>query len=400
MRLVEQHIIKSNNKHYKDLKYLCRLSKNLYNATLYAVRQYYFENNKYLSYANIDRIFKETNNSDYRSLPIQTSQQTMRAIDSSFKSFFKLLKMKQTGKYNKKVNITNYLDKEGYYTVTYTAQQLGKKLQFGIIKLPLSNIEFHTNKTNIKQVRFIPKGSYIVMEVVYDVKESELKTNNGNYSGIDLGINNLATVTSNVSKSYIINGKPVKSINQYYNKKRSQLQSQLKNGKTRQTSNRIQKLTLKRNNKIKDYFHKATSYIVNQLVSDSINTVIIGHNKDWKQDINIGKQNNQSFTSIPHSMFINMLKYKCRLKGINIICVEEYYTSKASFLDHDPIPNLTANKPHFSGIRVDRGLYRDSKGQHINADVNGSYNIIRKEVDNVAIPVDRGFVFNPVKISF
>ena len=234
MALVEQHIIKSNNKHYKDLKYLCRLSKNLYNATLYAVRQYYFENNKYLSYANIDRIFKETNNYDYRSLPIQTSQQTMRAVDSNFKSFFKLLKMKQTGKYNKKVNITNYLDKEGYYTVTYTAQQLGKKSQFGIIKLPLSDIEFHTNKTNIKQVRFIPKGSYIVMEVVYDVKESELKTNNGNYSG----------------------------------------------------------------------------------------------------------------------------------------------------------------------IRVNRGLYRDSKGQHINADVNGSYNIIRKEVDNVAIPVDRGFVFNPVKISF
>ena len=399
MRLVEQHIIKSSHKHYNDLKNLCTLSKNLYNTTLYAIRQYYFETNKYLSYANIDRIFKETNNTDYRSLPSHTSQQIMRAVDSNFKSFFKLLKMKQNGKYNKKVNITRYLDKEGYYTLTYTAQQLGKKLQSGIIKLPLSDIEFHTNKTNIKQVRFVPKGSYIVMEVVYDVKEVDLKSDNGNYSGIDLGLDNLATVTSNISNSYIINGKPVKSINQYYNKKKAQLQSQLKD---KRTSKRIQQLTIKRNNKIKDYFHKATSYIVNQLVSDSINTVVIGHNKDWKQDINIGKQNNQSFTSIPHSMFINMLKYKCRLKGINLVCVEESYTSKASFLDNDPLPALKdGNKYNFSGSRISRGLYRNSKGQLVNADVNGSYNIIRKEVCDVVLqPSDRGFVFNPVKVSF
>ena len=174
MRLVEQHIIKSNSKHYNDLKHLCRLSKNLYNATLYAIRQHYFETNKYLSYANIDRIFKETNNVDYRSLPIQTSQQIMRAVDSNFKSFFRLLKKKLNGTYNKKVNITSYLDKEGYYTLTYTAQQLGKKLQSGIIKLPLSGIEFRTNKTNIKQVRFVPKSNYIVMEVIYDVKEADL----------------------------------------------------------------------------------------------------------------------------------------------------------------------------------------------------------------------------------
>ena len=398
MRLVEQHIIKSNYKHYNDLKDLCRLSKNLYNATLYAIRQHYFETNKYLSYANIDRIFKETNNVDYRSLPIQTSQQIMRAVDSNFKSFFRLLKKKLNGTYNKKVNITSYLDKEGYYTLTYTAQQLGKKLQSGIIKLPLSGIEFRTNKTNIKQVRFVPKSNYIVMEVIYDVKEADLKSDNGNYCGIDLGLNNLATVSSNVSQSYIINGKPVKSINQYYNKKKAQLQSQLGN---KRTSKRIQRLTLKRNCKIKDYFHKSTSYIVNQLVSDSINTVIIGHNKDWKQDINIGRQNNQSFVSIPHSMFISMLKYKCQLKGINVVCVEESYTSKASFLDNDHIPTLKDKEVVFSGSRVSRGLYRGSKGQLLNADVNGSFNIIRKEVCDVVLqPTDRGFMFNPFKVSF
>ena len=403
MRLVEQHIIKSNNKHYNDLKRLCRLSKNLYNATLYAIRQYFFETNKYLSYTAIDRIFKETNNIDYRSLPIQTAQQTMRLADSNFKSFFRLLKLKQTGKYNKKINIPHYLDSEGYYTLIYTRQQLGKKLQSGIIKLPLSDIKFHTNKTNIKQIRFIPKGTYIIMEVIYEAKEYELKINNGNYAGIDLGITNLATIAFNNSKIYIINGRPVKSINQYYNKKKAHLQSQLKNTKT---SKRIKKLTLKRNTKIKDYFHKATSYIVNQLVSGLINTVIIGQNKDWKQDINIGKQTNQSFTSIPHSTFINMLKYKCRLKGITVICIEESYTSKASFLDNDFIPNLNAKNVTFSGNRVKRGLYKSNKGELLNADVNGTFNIIRKglktlkEVGDVAIPVDRGFVFNPVRMSF
>ena len=277
MRLVEQHIIKSNNKHYKELKNLCRLSKNLYNATLYEIRQHFFENKKYLSYPNIDKKFKETDNIDYRSLPIQTAQQTMRVVDSSFKSFFKLLNMKNNGSYNKNINIPHYLKKDGFFTLIYTGQQLGKKLLNGVIRLPLSDIEFHSDKKNIKQVRFIPSNNYIIMEVIYEVKESELKENNNRYCGIDLGLNNIATVASNVSKPYIINGRPVKSINQYYNKKKAYLQSKLKDQKT---SKRIQRLTLKRNNKINDYFHKTSSYIVNQLVSNSINTIIIGHNKD------------------------------------------------------------------------------------------------------------------------
>ena len=397
MRLVEQHIIKSNNKYYKELKNLCRLSKNLYNATLYEIRQYFFENKKYLSYPLIDKKFKETKNIDYKSLPAQTAQQTMRVVDSSFRSFFKLLNLKNKGSYNRNINIPHYLKKDGYFILTYTGQQLGKKLLNGIIRLPLTNIEFHSNKKNIKQVHFIPSNNYITMEVIYEVKESEIKEDNNRYCGIDLGLNNLATVTSNVSEPYIINGRPIKSINQYYNKKKSYLQSKLKDQKT---SKRIQRLTLKRNNKINDYFHKASSYIVNQLVSNSINTMIIGHNKDWKQDINIGSKNNQSFTSIPHTKLINQLKYKCRLVGISVICREESYTSKSSFSDYDPIPNLKDDKISFSGERIKRGLYKSGSGRLINADVNGSYNIMRKEVGDVVLPADRGFVFNPIKISF
>ena len=397
MLLVEQHIIKSTNKHYKELKNLCGLSKNLYNATLYEIRQYFFENKKYLPYPAVDKKFKETNNIDYRSLPAQTAQQIMRVVDSSFKSFFKLLKMKDGGSYGKRINIPHYLKKDGYFTLFYTGQQLGKKLLNGTIRLPLTDIEFHSDKKNIKHVRFVPSNNNIVMEVIYEVKELDLKEDNGRYCAIDLGLNNMATVTSNVSKPYIINGRPVKSINQYYNKKRAYLQSKLKDQKT---SRRIQRLTLRRNNKINDYFHKASSYIVNQSVSNSINTIIIGHNKDWKQDINIGSKNNQSFTSVPHTRLINQLKYKCRLVGINVICREESYTSKSSFLDRDPIPNLGNNKPSFGGKRIKRGLYKSGEGRLINADVNGSYNIMRKEVGDVAVPADRGFVFNPIKISF
>ena len=397
MRLVERHIIKPSNKYYKDLIKLCKLSKNLYNATLFEIRQHFFSTKKYLSYPDVDKRFKETNNADYRSLPIQTAQQTMRVVDSSFKSFFRLLNLKNKGSYNKKINIPKYLKKGGSFTVTYTGQQLGKNILNGVIKLPLSDITFHTNKKNVKQVRFIPNSNHILMEVVYEIKEKNLKSNNNRYCSADLGISNLATVVSNVEKPYIINGRPIKSINQYYNKRRSYLQSKLVNIKT---SKRIQSITLKRDNKINDYFHKSTSYIVNHLVSNQINTLIIGYNKQWKQDINIGSVNNQSFTIIPHNKFINQLKYKCKLNGINVICIEESYTSKSSFLDKDPIPNLKDKLVVFSGKRIKRGLYRSKNGRLINADVNGSYNIMRKEVGDVSLPTDRGFVFNPIRISF
>ena len=223
---------------------------------------------------------------------------------------------------------------------------------------------------------------------------------------IDLGLDNLASCSSNVSKSFIINGKPVKSINQYYNKKKANLQSELKIKQNKNTSKQIQNLTLKRNNKIKDYFHKASRYIVNQLVNQSINTLIIGKNDGWKQETNIGKKNNQNFTQIPHQMFINQLKYKCQLKGINVIEQEESYTSKVSFFDNDFIPVYGQNDELFksSGKRIKRGLYKTKDGLLINADINGSLNIMRKYLNAVCneiiSPANRGLVMNPVKIQF
>ncbi len=279
-------------------------------------------------------------------------------------------------------------------------------LEKGIIKLPKTNIQFKTKQKNIKQVRIVPKNNYLVLEVVYEATIKELLKDNKRYMSIDLGIDNLTTCSSNVSKSFIINGKPVKSINQYYNKKKARLQSELELKNKKKSSKQIQNLTLKRNNKIKDYFHKASRYIVNQLVNQSINTLIIGKNDGWKQETNIGKKNNQNFVNIPHQMFIKQLKYKCQLEGINVVEQEESYTSKVSFFDNDFIPTYQVNDELFksSGKRIKRGLYKTSNGLLVNADINGSLNIMRKYLnevcDDLISPANRGLVMNPVKIQF
>ena len=403
MKLVEQHIIKSNNVLYKDLDNLCFLSKNLYNQALYRIRQQFFEDKSFKNYYEVNKELHDENQVDYRALPANSSQETLKLVNQNYSSFFKSLQ-----KHIKGVKIPRYLDKtKGRQIVVYNHMTLPSNLlEKGIIKLPKSNIQFKTKQKNIRQVRIVPKNNYIVIEVIYEATIKELLKDNKRYMSIDLGIDNLASCSSNVTKSFIINGKPVKSINQYYNKKKAVLQSELKLKQNKNTSKHLQNLTLKRNNKIKDYFHKASRYIVNQLVNQSINTLIIGKNDGWKQETNIGNVNNQNFTSIPHQMFINQLKYKCQLEGINVIEQEESYTSKVSFFDNDFIPVYGQNDELFksSGKRIKRGLYKVSSGLVLNADINGSLNIMRKYLnevcDDLIDPANRGLVMNPVKIQF
>lgn len=230
-----------------------------------------------------------------------------------------------------------------------------------------------------------------------NVKEKNLMSDNGNYLGIDIGLDNLASCVSNNGSCFIINGRPLKSINQYYNKRLAFLKSKLKDNK--QISKRIRLLTNKRNNKIKDYLHKASRILINHVVSNGINTIIIGHNKCWKQEINIGKRNNQNFVSIPFNMFISMISYKATLEGINVKIVEESYTSKCSFLDNERI----CKHESYKGRRAKRGLFKTSFGKIINADINGAFNIIRKSekesFDVTMLPEGRGFWWNPVRIS-
>ena len=334
MTLVEQHIIKKSDSRFKELDNLLFLSKNLYNAGLYITRQYYFEHKKFLNYQSLASIMVKENNVDYRQMPAKVSQQTLKLIEQNFKSFFKHLKVK---KKDEVIKIPNYLKKDtGRFVVTYTSQAISsKEIKKGILKLSKVKSTFKTDKTDIQQVRLISKNNHIVVEVIYNVKDVEPLADNERYASMDLGLNNLGTVGSNVVKPFIINGKPLKSINQFYNKRVSNLKSKLTNGK--KTSKRIKSLTDKRNNKIKDYLHKASTILVNQLVSNDLNTLIIGNNKGWKQDINIGKRNNQSFVQIPYSTFIKMIEYKCKLVGINVLITEESYTSKCSFLDSEDI---------------------------------------------------------------
>ncbi len=403
MKLVEQHIIKSNNVLYKELDNLCFLSKNLYNQALYRIRQQFFEDKTFKNYNEVNRELHDENQVDYRALPANSSQETLKLVNQNYSSFFKSLQ-----KGIKSARIPGYLDKsKGRQVVVYNHMTLPSGLlEKGIIKLPKSNIQFRTKQKKISQVRIVPKNNYIVLEVVYEASIKELLKDNKRYTAIDLGIDNLASCSSNVSKSFIINGKPVKSINQYYNKKKAKLQAELEIKNKKKTSKQLQNLTLKRNNKIKDYFHKASRYIVNQLVNQSINTLIIGKNDGWKQETNIGNVNNQNFTQIPHQMFINQLKYKCQLEGINVVEQEESYTSKCSFFDDDFIPTYQVNDELFnpSGKRIKRGLYKTFKGQRINADINGSLNIMRKYLNEVCDDLislaNRGLVMNPVKIQF
>ena len=403
MKLVEQHIIKSNNVLYKELDNLCFLSKNLYNQALYRIRQQFFEDKTFKNYYDLNRELHDENQVDYRALPANTAQETLKLDNQNYSSFFKSLQKHIIG-----IKIPGYLDKtKGRQIVVYNHMTLPSNLlEKGIIKLPKTNLQFKTKQKNIRQVRIVPKNNYIVLEVVYEASIKELLKDNKRYMSIDLGIDNLASCSSNVTKSFIINGKPIKSVNQYYNKKKAKLQIELELKNKKKSSKQIQNLTLKRNNKIKDYFHKASRYIVNQLVNQSINTLIIGKNDGWKQETNIGNVNNQNFTSVPHQMFINQLKYKCQLEGINVVEQEESYTSKVSFFDNDFIPVYGQNDELFksSGKRIKRGLFRTQNGLLINADINGSLNIMRKYLnevcDEIVSPANRGLVMNPVKIQF
>ena len=252
---------------------------------------------------------------------------------------------------------------------------------------------------SVKPVRTEGSGSGTGSGGSVTVEAERLVLRNG---GVDVGLNNLAAVTSNQKgfKPFLINGRPVKAVNNFYNKKKAELQSQLKGN--RKTSNKIQRLSSKRGFKIDDYLHKSSRFIINQLVESNISTLVIGKNENSKQEINIGKVNNQNFTSVPHARLIEMLTYKAQLVGIKVVITEESYTSIASFLDADPLPiygTAEAKTAKFSGRRLKRGLYYSKIGVKFNADVNGSYNIIRKVVPDAFCNGIEGVVVHPVKIT-
>ena len=370
MILAERHIIKKTNSLYKELDMLCFLSKNLYNSALYTVRQFYFENKKYINWININNQFIKSKQIDYYALPCKVSQQTLKMVDQNMKSFFNALKAK-----NSKPKLPKYLDKtKGRFVVTYTNQAISKtELKKGYIVLSKTNIRIKTKIHDVQQVRIVPQNNVIVIEVLY---KADCKSNISDvrkYCGVDFGLDNLMSCGFSDVRPMLINGKPLKSINWHYNKKKAELQSLLKN---KYTSNRITNLTIKRNNKVNDYLHKSSRLFINYLVSNDITDVVIGYNKEWKQGINIGRVNNQNFVNIPYYKLLNMLTYKCELLGIRVHITEESYTSKCSFLDNEEI----CKHEEYKGKRIKRGLYKSSDGRLINADINGALNILKKVI--------------------
>lgn len=381
MILVEKHIIKTKHKNYNEVDNLCWLSKNLYNSTLYDVRQYYFKNKKLLKYQVINKIYVDTNNPDYRALPAKVSQHTQMLVEHNFKSFFGLIKLKSKGKYDKPVKIPKYLNKKtGRQVVHYEKGAISFKEQ-GYIKLSKTDIKIKTKltKDKVQFVRLVPKNNYIVIEIGYNLKEQEQKLNN-NVLAIDIGVNNIASCVTNTGDKFLINGKPLKYINHNYNKKIADIQSKIKLTHNKNKSRYKDKITNKRNNRINDYLHKITTYIVNQAVSNDITTIVVGYNKEWKQDTNIGKRNNQNFVYIPFYKFICMLEYKTKLKGIIFETVTEEYTSKCSFIDEEEVGKHT----EYAGKRINRNFFRSKKGIIINADINGAYNILKKYMNKNA----------------
>ena len=403
MKLVYKFNIKQN----EQLTELCKISKNLYNQALYIIRQELDKNKKWLGYYDIDKIMQKTTNLDgeinYRLLKAQVSQQCLRQLDANVKAYVKSIKdySKHKEKYNGCPRFPRY--KKEMNMLIYTNQSasikdgclyLSKTLA---IKIP----QFEKYKDKIEgfqQVRLIPKiGGGFTCEIVYNgqaVVNEDLDYTK--YASIDLGVDNLVTMVYEGGKPILFNGRQVKSKNRFFNKEIGKLKSQL--GKNAKSSKRIRKLWEKRENQLNDVFHKLSRQITNMLNEKGIGNIVVGYNKGWKDSINIGKRNNQTFVAIPYEKLIGYLRYKCELCGINLILTEEGYTSKCDSLCFESMER----HDKYLGKRVKRGLFQSSSGKLLNADVNGALNILRKVVgdsETVSRITDSGWLFQPLRVN-
>ena len=396
---VEIIMLKGKNK--KEAQRLCHLSKNLYNVANYEMRQSFIAGKKKSNY-QISTEFAKDNQADYRALPAQCSQQIINLLEKNWKSFFKSAKdrKKNPKKYKGRPRLPRYKKKDGYNILIITSQQIGNKLtRYGYLKLPKGidlKIKTRISLEQIQQIRIVPEATCFKCEIVYDkevVKNENLKEENK--ISIDLGVNNLATMFINdeAFSSCIINGRPLKSINQFYNKKLSMLKSFVGD----KSSNRIRNFTKRRNNKVKDYMHKVSHWIIKFCEEHHIGHLIIGKNDGWKQESKLSKKVNQHFIGIPFEMLINQLIYKAEDVGIIVSLTEESYTSKIDHLAGESF----GHKEKYLGKRVHRGLFKSSIGKVINADVNGAIGIMRKVVGESLVTkiADSVGAFTPVIIT-
>ncbi len=390
MQLVEQHLIRKSDPRYAGIDQAAFASKNLYNQATYQIRQAYIHEGSYLPYAEIFHRVKHLE--CYQALPRKVANSILILIDKNWRSFKAALKAwdEHPEKFTGRPKLPGYKHKEkGRNILIYDMQALSKKaLKRGMIAPSGLRIEIPTKqpRQTIDQVRIVPRLDGYVVEVVYQKAQEQADVDPSLIAALDLGVNTLAAVTSTKQgfTPLLVNGRPLKSLNQFYNKQRAHHQKHLATA-NRFTSRQLDRITTKRNRRVNAYLHTASRRIIDHLVQEGIGTITVGKNPLWKQEAQMGRKNNQQFVQLPHARFIDMVTYKAKLVGIEVVIVEESYTSKASFLDQDRMPTYDPkrkDKLQFSGKREKRGLYRASDGRRINADVNGSFNILRKAFPN------------------
>ena len=409
---VKQQVKHLSKEDYKTLRDLCHIAKNLANQAIYNVRQYYFTEGEYLNYQKNYVLLKNSDN--YRTLNSNMAQQILKEVDGSFKSFFGLLKLAKKGRYSfKDCRLPSYLPKDGYTTLVIGFIRLnGDKLI-----LPFSQSYKKTHRAieikippiladkKIKEIRIIPKANarFFEIQYAYEAECIQRNLNTSNALALDLGINNLVTAVSSKGETFIIDGRRLKSINQWFNKENARLQGiKDKQNFGRKSTKRQKMIARNRNNRVNDYMSKVARKVIDYCIRNDIGTLVVGYNETFQREANIGRVSNQSFVSIPYGKLREKLEYLCELNGITYVKQEESYTSKASFWDKDDIPVYNEDNPKsyvFSGKRVYRGLYKCSDGKMLNADVNGALNILRKSsVVDLTVLYSRGDVDTPVRI--
>lgn len=397
MQLVEQHRIDRHDACWTAIDAAAFASKNLYNAALYLTRQAYISDHTAITYAELDMLMQATQ--EYRALPAKVAQWVLKQVARAWTSYFAACQewAANPSKFLGHPKLPKYLQKQGRNLLTYTEQAISRapKNAGWIVPSGLDiRIATKLSYAVIDQVRLVPHATHYTMEVIYERAITPADVDPAWVAGIDLGVNNLAAITANQPgfTPLLVNGRPLKALNQWYNKSRAHYQSLLREGQY--TSHRLDVLTDKRKRQVDSYLHVASRRIVDHLVQHRIGTLVIGKNDGWKQDVTLGKRTNQAFVFLPHARFIQMLTYKAQLVGIQVSLTEESYTSKCSFLDSEPL----AHQEQYQGKRVTRGSFVTATGKRLNADVNGAYNMIVKVVPDAFGKGRVGVVVHPVRL--
>ena len=393
---VEQHKIHKSHPMWKECDLLCLQSKNMYNLCNYTIRQTFIKDGIVEKYGDLNKLLKYTDT--FKTLGSNSAQMVTKNICNNWKSFLVAVKdfTIHPDKYVGKPKMPKYLNKNGRYICTLTNMQTQIKngyLYFAFKRLKAFNNTFKTNATGYHlSTRIVPKGSCYVMEIVYQIEVPDTTEQSKNIASIDLGVDNFITMVNNIGVQPIaVKGGVIKSINQYYNKKKAKLQSELMKVNKQHWSEQLQKLTDDRYEKIKYKMHCISKYVVDWCVMYGIDTLVVGRNKGWKQE----NESKQNFTYIPYEMFENMLQYKCENNGIKCILVNESYTSGTSFLDNEQPCKENYDKSR----RVHRGLFVSNNGTKINADVNGAYQIMKKVIPDAFAKGIEGVGLHPTVIQ-